>query len=207
MKKIMITLFVLAFVLVSYAQTKIAIKAGYNYSFARVYFNDIKQPSDSKNGYGIGILFKAPIEGVVHFSPYIAFNSRGFVIRPLADTFKKAEFSIQYIDFVPALSFDLPTGGNSFDISVGPVFGFTSFGHQKVTNNNDVTTSKKLTFGYGSYGWIDIGLSGSLGYHMKKVFFEAGYFLGLANINNDESNIPQNIRNRMVSLNIGYYIK
>jgi hypothetical protein len=42
---------------------------------------------------------------------------------------------------------------------------------------------------------------------MKKTFIETSYYLGLANINNQEETDGRNIRHRMLSLSIGYYFK
>ena len=108
---------------------------------------------------------------------------------------------------MPSLSVDFPKGDNVFVLSLGPDFGFTNFGKIKTTDINNVTTNEKLKFGFGSIGWFDLGLNASVGYHMKKIFVEAGYMYGLASINNNEETDLRNIRNRMLSLNIGYYFR
>ena len=189
------------------AQVKIAAKAGWNYSTARAIYNGVKQPTDFSFGYGAGVLVKVPFEGVLHFSPSVMVNKRGFILKPLSGTNKTEQYSITYLDLVPSLSVDFPHKDKSFVISLGPDFGFTNFGKIKATDNNNVTTTQKLKFGYGEFGWFDLGLNASVGYHMKKVFVEVGYMCGLASINNNEENDQRNIRNRMLNLNIGYYFR
>jgi hypothetical protein len=189
------------------AQVKLAIKGGYNLTTARALYAGAKQPSDFTSGYGLGALLKMPFDGVLHFSPSVMVNKKGFIIKPIAGTNKKEQYAITYVDLIPALSVDFEKGNNSFVISLGPVISLTNFGKLKTTDNNGVTTSQKIKFGYGNLGWFDIGLNASIGYHIKKVFVELGYTNGLASINNNEELDQRNIRNRMISLNIGYYFK
>lgn len=207
MKKIIIAITLLAFYQCSIAQTKIAIKGGYNYSTAKVSYNAVKQPVEAVHGFGLGVQFKAEFDGILHFSPYVQINSRGFIIKPLSGPYKKIQNTIQYLDIVPALSLDFKKGTNAFVISFAPVGSLTNFGREKKTDLNNVTTSSKMSFGYDGTGWFDLGANFSLGYHFKKTFIEAGYYLGLANINNNSEFDGINIRNRMISLNLGYYFK
>lgn len=198
---------VLIFPLLSFAQVKIAVKGGYSYAFAKASYNAKQQKVEGKHGFNLGVLFKANFEAPLHFSPYIQFSSRGFIIKPDTGSIKKVENSIQYIDIVPALSVDFPKGNGSFVISGGPVLGITNFGKEKTTDKNNVTQSSSMSFGYGGYGWFDLGIAGSIGYHVKKIFVEANYQLGLTNINNLSEFDGRNIKNRAISLNIGYYLK
>ena len=80
--KIFMRLFICTFFLfftynTSPAQTKIAVKGGATFSTARVYVGSEKQDTKINAGYGMGILFKVPFEGVLHFSPWVAYNRRG----------------------------------------------------------------------------------------------------------------------------------
>lgn len=189
------------------AQVKIAVKAGWNYSSARAVYSDVKQSTDFISGYGIGAMAKVPFDGVLHFSPSIMINKRGFIVKPTTGNNKTEQYSITYLDLVPSLSFDFANKSNAFVIGIGPDFGFTNFGKLKVTDINNVTSSQKIKFGYENLGWFDLGMNASVGYHMKKIFVEVNYLLGLASINNNEENDQRNIRNRMLSLNIGFYFR
>jgi hypothetical protein len=189
------------------AQVKIAAKGGWNYASAAAVYAGVKQPASYVSGYGIGVLLKVPFEGVLHFSPSVMLNKRGFIVEPIKAANKKEQYSITYIDIIPSLSVDFPVKTNSFVISLGPDFGFTNFGKIKATDSTNKSYSQKLKFGFTDYGWLDMGLTASIGYHTKKVFVEAGYLLGLVSINNNEETDLRSIRNRMFSLNIGYYFK
>ena len=148
-----------------------------------------------------------PFDGILHFSPSVMINKRGFIIKPLTGNNKTEQYSIIYLDLAPSLSADFPHGDNSFVISLGPDFAFTNFGRLKATDYNNVTSSEKLKFGYLSYGWFVMDLNACIGYHMKKKFVEAAYMHGLASINNNEEIDQRNIRNRMLDMNIGYFFK
>jgi len=189
------------------AQVKVAVKGGWNFSTAKAVYSDVKQPTGFSYGYGVGLLAKVPFDGVLHFSPSVMINKRGFIVKPLTGGNKTEQYSITYLDLMPSLSVDFPNGDKSLAISFGPVFGFTNFGKIKATDNNNVTTTQKLKFGFGDLGWFDLGVNASVGYQVKKVFVEVGYMYGLASINNNEENDHRNIRNRMLSLNIGYYFR
>ena len=71
-----------------------------------------------------------------------------------------------------------------------------------------ITTSNKMHFSTSNdYGLFDFGLHTSLGYHFNKLFVELAYQYGFASINNNEEHDKRNIRNRTLSLNLGYTIK
>ncbi|MBS1512627.1 MAG: PorT family protein [Bacteroidetes bacterium] len=207
MKKIGIGVLATLFIHLVQAQVKLAAKAGWTMSTARAMYNGIKQPTDYVVGFSAGAMAKIPFDGVLHFSPSVTINKRGFVVKPINGPNAKEQYTITYLDLVPSLSFDFPNKENSFVISFGPDFGFTNFGHSKITDAGGMTSSQKMTFGFTNWGWFDLGLTAGAGYHMKKIFIEAGYLHGLASINNNEENDQRNIRNRMFSVSIGYYFR
>ena len=189
------------------AHTKIAIKAGANMSTARVYQYDEQQESDYISGYGIAILFKAPFEGLLHFSPTLGYNRRGYTYTPKSGTITEYTNTIHYFDMAPMLSFDFPLGENSFVIAAGPHISFAMAGTEKTISGTTSSTSKMNFDLSKDYGFIDLGLTGSIGFHMKKFLVEAGYQLGLTNINNNVETDFRNIQNRMISFQLGYYFK
>ena len=190
------------------AQVKIGVKGAWNYASAKAVYTGAKQSAGYTNGFGIGGMAKIPFDGPLHFSPSVMINRRGFIINnPAGSTNKKEQYGITYLDLIPALSADFEKGDNAFAITAGPVFGFTNFGNSKITDNSGVTATKKMKFGYNNYGWFDLGLNGSISYRFNKIIIEAGYYLGLANINNNEENDGRNMQHRAASLGIGYYFK
>ena len=189
------------------AQTHILVRGGFNYSTGRVYYNDVKQPVDFIPGGNIGLQLKTAFDGLLHFSPYIGYSSRGFLIKSDQNT-DKIRNLIHYIDIAPLLSVHIPANKtNKFVISAGPVAGFAIAGTEKKTIAG-VTSSSKMKFSTtGNYGYFDFGLQAGMGYHFKKFFVEAAYQYGFVSINNEEERDKRNIRNRNFCLNIGYYIK
>lgn len=215
MKKIyLLVIFALSIIFVS-AQTKIAVKAGWNVSTARVhYINDlngvdIKQPTNYKNGFGIAVLFKTHFDDVLHFSPSIGYNMRGYIYRPTYGDTTKYDNTIHYIDIIPALSADFPVGErkNTLVLSAGPQLGIAISGTEKITTASGTTSKKMKISTDGEYGLFDLGFSYGLGFHTPKLFVEAAYLMGFANINNDVELDKRNIRNRMLSLSLGYYLR
>ena len=222
MNKNLVLLF-LFFISVSvHAQIKLAIKGGPNFSTAKIIHIDevtsagTKQPSGSLTGYGLGLMLDVPFDGKLHFMPSLSFNSRGFWFHPTYSDTSKVETSIKYIDINPSFSVNFNTGKkNSFAIFAGPELSFALSGKEKNTQAG-ITTSKSITISNtNDYGTFDLGISTGIQYRTKKFIFEAAYQLGLANINNNidikqtppVSNYKLDIKNRMLSLNIGYFIK
>lgn len=208
MKKYILAIALCIVSVTAFAQTKVAIKGGYTYSTAKVSQYEIAKPSGYNSGYGLGVLFKAPFDGYLHFSPCIMYNRRGFNYKQQSTPDSAFSNTIHYLDIVPALSIDFPTGKQSaFVLSAGFNISVGIAGTEKLTANG-VTTSKKMNFDISSnYGLFDLGLNTSVGYHFEKFLIEAGYNLGLADINNQHDKDGRNIRNRMLSFSIGYYFK
>lgn len=188
-------------------KTKIAIKGGVNMSTARVYQNDVKLDTKSITGYGIGFLFNIPFEGKLHFSPSLAYNKRGYIYTPKSGTITEYQNSIHYFDIVPNLSLYIPVGKNFIAISAGPHLSVALAGNEKTSTSTGSSSSKMIFSLSGNYGFIDLGTGAALGFHTKKIVVEAAFQLGLANINNNVEADFRNIRNRMLSLQVGYYLK
>lgn len=192
---------------VATAQTKLAIRAGFNYSTARASTNSIKKSTAFVPGANIAIQLKTAFDGPLHFSPYIAYSTRGFIIKEDNAAGDKVQAFIQYFDIAPVLSLDFPTGANnSFSVAAGPLAGLALAGTEKTTLNS-TTTSRKIKFSTEKgYGLFDLGLHTSVSFRFNKLFVELAYQYGFANINNEQSD-KKNIRNRTFSLNLGYYFR
>jgi Outer membrane protein beta-barrel domain len=188
------------------AQVKIAIKAGPTFSTAKVSLNGVKQASSFKPGASLGVQCDVPFDGALHFSPYIAYNTLGAKTNYKL-TGANTQTTLHYLQLAPGVSFHFNVAKtNVFVFGFSPVLGLTKFGRQKTTIAG-VTTKEKIKFGYEGIGWFDLGLAGSVGYHFKKMFVEVNYYDGLTNINNNEQFDGINIRNKMLNLNVGYYLR
>lgn len=193
---------------ISFSQVRVAVRGGYNHSSAKVKYSAVDQPTGYKPGFNVGIQAKVPFEPPLYFSPFISYSLRGYTISPLSGTIQKSETSIHYIDVAPLLSYVIKTGNqNHFTISAGPLAGLAFSGKEKITEAG-VTTSSNIKFNLsGSYGYYDLAIYSSVGYHFNRVFIEAAYQHGITSINNEEEFDGRNIQHRLFSVNVGYYIK
>lgn len=207
MKFYLVFIFSLFLALFAHSQTQLAIRGGFNYSTARVTFQDIRQPVGFVPGGNFGIQLRTVFDGMLHFAPIVAYSMKGYVIK--SDTSSnKTRNLIHYIDLAPQLSIDIALKNNNrLIIGAGPVASLAIAGTEKNTING-ITTSSKMKFStVNSYGLFDMGLQGSIGYHFKKLFLEAAYQYGFMSINNNEEKDKKNLRNRVISLNMGYYFQ
>jgi Outer membrane protein beta-barrel domain len=208
MKKIITFFAAVCSIIFVTAQVKIGVKGAWNYAGTKAVYTDVSQSSGRISGFGVGAMAKVPFDGVLHFSPSVMINNRGFIVNnPSSGTNKKEQYSFTYLDLIPALSAEFENGDNAFSITAGPVIGFTNFGKLKATDSAGKTGTQNLKFGYGAYGWFDLGFTGSLGYRFNKVQIDAGYYLGLANINNNKETDGRNLQHRVITVSIGYYFK
>ena len=208
MKHLVIIAVLLLSVLATKAQTRIAIKGGYNHSSARIHINDVKQPTGSIPGFNLGVQLKAAFEPPLHFTALLSYNMRGYSLPLTNSDTQKIETRFHNINLAPLLSYDIAAGKNGhITLTTGPMAGLALSGTQKITEAG-VTRSSKMIFSTSSnYGLFDLAIYNSIGYHFDKFFVEASYHLGFVSINNNEEFDKTNIKNRGLGLSIGYYIK
>jgi hypothetical protein len=208
MKHLFISAMMLIIVFTVHAQTRIAIKGGYNHSTARIHINDVSQPTGFIPGVNVGVQLKAGFEPPLHFTGLISYNMRGYSLSPLSGSIEKVETRFHNINVAPMLSYDIATGNhNHISLTTGPMAGFAFSGTQKTTEAG-VTSSSKMIFSTASnFSPFDLAIYNSIGYHLDKVFIEASYHLGFVSINNNEEFDKTNIKNRGFGLSLGYYIK
>ena len=190
------------------AQTRIAIKGGYNHSTAKVKVDNITQPTGFMPGINLGMQLKTSFEPPLHFTALVYYNLRGFSVTPLNGTVQKIETHLHYINLAPLLTYDIATDEqHHLSLSTGPMAGFAFSGTQKITEAG-VTSSSKIKFSTSdNYGLFDLAVYNSIGYHFNKMFIEASYYWGFVSINNNEETDKTNIKNRGFGLSLGYYIK
>lgn len=190
-----------------HAQTKLSVKTGFNYSTARAYTGQLKQSTGFMPGANLGIQLNTVFEGLLHFTPSVSYQNRGFVINNKSNNSKTSNF-IHYVDLAPLLSIFVKTGKkHSLSISAGPVASLAIAGTEKTTINGSSSTQKMKFSTTNNYGLFDFSLLAGAGFHLKKWYLEANYYHGLANINNNVSRDFRNIRNRTINISLGYYLK
>ncbi|MEO6490269.1 MAG: porin family protein [Ferruginibacter sp.] len=192
---------------ISQAQTRLAVKGGFNYSTARAYYNSVKQSTGYVAGANFRIQAETIFEGRLYFTPSISYNSRGYVIRADSNRNDENRSIIHYGSIAPLLSFHFGDPGKSLFLTAGPILGVAISGREKIKVNNITATSKMKFTTTSEYGLFDLGLYGALGYKIKAISVEAGYYFGFASINNNEELDKRNIRNRSFNITLGYYFK
>ncbi len=199
---LMITLFAAT------AQTRLAVKAGYNHNTARIHIRDVEQPTGSQPGINLGLQVKADFEPPLHFTGLMSYNMRGFTLKPLTGDTNKLETKTHYLNLAPLLSYDIATRKTQhITLTAGPMAGLGISGTQKITRGGVVNSSKMNFSTSANYGLFDLAIYSSVGYHFNKVFLEASYYLGFVSINNNEETDRTNIKNRGLGLSLGYYLR
>lgn len=197
------------YVAVGFSQTRFAVRAGMNMTTARIRYAGVTKDNGFTAGPHIGLQLDTEFEGPLHFSPFIAFNQRGYVVSRVNDSISEIRNTIRYIDLAPLVSyhFSKSNRGKSFYLIGGPVFGMAIGGKEKTTLRG-VSQSKNMEFSLtGSYGYFDLSMLGGAGMRFNRWFVETNYLFGLGNINNDVRQDKRNIQNRSIGIHFGYYFR
>lgn len=175
---------------------------------AEARYAGIRQNESFRPGIHAAVQLETEFEGQLRFAPMIAYNQRGFVIKPLADSVSRVENRIHYADIAPLLRYELGArnSGSKFYLTAGPVMGL-AFSGKETRTVNGLTESERMKFSLtGNYGFVDMSMYGGFGWKTKKWFAEASYLYGLGNINNSVRRDGRNIQNRSLGIHIGYYL-
>ena len=189
-----------------FAQTNFAIKGGPNTSTALVSVNGANQQANFINGFNAGVQLETFFDHQLYFTPSIMYSSRGFGYTGIADTAYK--YKLGYIDINPTLVFYLNKKHkeNGFAILAGPYISVAANGKNTTTTNNS-STSQSLAFNFVSgISLVDLGVNGGFRWKIHRLYLEALYQHGFANINNDYAIDGKNYQNRMICFNIGYFL-
>ena len=191
----------------AHSQTHIGVEAGYTSSTARIVVNNIKQKSGYRNGFATAVLVDVPFEGKIHFTSSIGYQRTGYQAFYDSGSIKYTENNIHFISFSAGLSLNFPVGKKStFIIGFAPVLSTPFSGKEKSIYRNDSVSNDKLIFAFGDYGVFDLGLKGNIGFKVKNILLDIGWFEGLTNLDTNEANL-RNIRDRIFSFSIGYFFK
>ncbi|HSZ72815.1 MAG TPA: porin family protein, partial [Cytophagaceae bacterium] len=181
--------FVLALSTASYAQGIIGPKIGMSLSRAK----DTKVPSGSTaNTYTTlltpqaGIMFNARLGDVISLRPEILYSQRGFKTSQ-GSTNYTARFS--YVEIPFNVVGGIPAGPGKVEIFAGAAAGYL-FGGKVTGGTTDYTIKgadqpqpQQANDKSAYYNYLNISLNFGLGYNYKGLVFQAGYNLGLSNIN------------------------
>lgn len=190
------------------AQTRIALRAGYNHNTASIHHKGAEQPTGYVPGVHVGLQVKTAFEPPLHFTGLVAYNRRGFTLTPLYGDSQRVETRIHNLNLAPLLSYDIATRKNQhLTLTAGPMAGIAFSGSQEITEGGETRSSKMKFSTSANYGFFDLAIYSGIGYHFNKVFIEASYHLGFVSINNNEEKDGTNIKNRGLNVSLGYYFR
>jgi hypothetical protein len=188
------------------AQVKFAISAGYNHNTARIHKNNVLQQTGDVPGANVNFRVETDFEAPLYFSGMIGYSMRGYEYKSRPDSTIKT--NIHYVDIAPMFNYHIKTGNKNYiNLFAGPLVGLAISGKQKI-NYNGETVSEPMKFSLsGYYGLANVAVQSGIAFHFDKWFIEGLYHLGVNSINNEEETDQTNIKNRGISLNIGYWLR
>ena len=186
---------------------RFGLKAGVNYSNARVYDSATKISSGYKAGATFGAMADFEFDGPLHFTPSIMYSMKGYSFKPIKGTRQEISTTFHYLELGAILSFNIPAIHKGFALNAGPTASFAFSGKEKITENG-VTNTSDIGFSLvKDYGFYDMGMFMGASYSFQKWMLQAGYQLNFININNNAETDQLNIRNRTLSLTFGYFLR
>ena len=221
MKKLFLSLAVIAATISVNAQNKIGLQAGTTFSTYNEEFpNNVERKSDSKFGFTVGALADIDFGNSVSFRPELNFIQKGGEQKysPNANTKFQEELTLNYIQISPNFVYNFKAGMGQFFIGVGPELSFGLGGKSKselVTTGTTTTTSasetdvkfdsKKNAGGVRHLKSVDYGANALLGYKFNNgLFLSGGYTAGLNNLSNEDNS---SFKTGGINLKIGYMFK
>jgi Outer membrane protein beta-barrel domain len=190
------------------AQIHWAIKAGAQISGAGYKRAGEKITTNTVTGFNAGILGKIYFDDKVAFVTGFIYSSKGYKVKTLpGDTLKT--YRLNYTEIPVMVQFDLSkTRGQGFYCKAGPSVGIGVSGKETYTGMSGMKVKNKVVLSMtGNHlGVFDASLNAALGYADSKRFFaEMAYAYGIGNINNNPDG--PNIKSRVLSLSVGYFLR
>lgn len=190
------------------AQIQWAVKAGIQAGNAGYKRDGEKISTQIVAGFNAGILAKVYFDDKVAFVTGLQYSAKGYKVKTLpGDTLKT--YRLNYADIPVMVQFDLSVKrGRGFYCKAGPALGIGIYGREMYTGRNGAQERNKaiLSVTGNHFGMFDASLNAAVGYATASKFFaELGYAYGIGNINNDPAG--PNIKTRLLSLSVGYFLR
>lgn len=213
-----ISLLVIAFTAIIFnanAQTdckkiKFGVKAGLNLANIAQNFKNSEEESDTKNlvGFSFGGIVKYELNEKMEIQSGLMLSRKGCKT-DYKDEWESSEdkMKVTWLE----IPFNLAYKINNFQIYAGPYMAFGLSGKyesEESEGDNTISYSNDLKFGNSDSDDIkgfDYGLNLGLGYQTGNLLFNAGYSIGLVNLNSDDSNNDYKISNRVINLSVSYF--
>lgn len=195
-----------------FAQVRVGLFAGPQFTSARYTVKDTKQPTDSKMGPMAGALLKVPFDNQLYFSPAVYYSLKGYSVTLQQSVFPPSAKAlnnstrIHTVEFAPLLQFDFSTKPSHFFIKGGPAADFALMGKEKFdTTTLGKSVERDMVFSFADYGRITASLNLHLGYEWANGFFVfAHYAHGVGSLNNADGG-PK-INHRVGGISLGYFL-
>lgn len=212
MKKIVIYSVALLCCINAIGQSKFGILGGVHGSSALYAIKNVKQPTDFKLGFHMGVDCKIPFENRLTFVPALSYSMMGYKVTFNQPSYppdllaKDNDTRMHEIDVDALLQYDITKTADHFFIRSGPSFNFIVSGQEKYTLSTGETIDRNMKFSVtNGYGRYLAGIIAQAGYETSRgVTICAQYMQQLMSMNNELEG--PNIRNRMVGITVGYFL-
>ena len=205
-------LFSLAFILnlTVQSQVQIGLLAGPQTTTARYSIQSIKQSTNNKYSFQLGLNCKVPFDNNLFFAPQIFYSLKGYKATftqyayPPDATATDNNTTIHTLELAALLEVDFSKKPGHLFFRVGPSLDFQLFGREKFHLLNGEYISRQMKYGFTEYGHYAANAIVQLGYENARGFtFYLHYGFGLTNISNVDEG--PNIRHRVIGISFGQY--
>ena len=210
MKKVILSLAIVAISTMSFAQT-IGVQVGGNLastSYKTDNSGGATLSTKSKLGFIIGVVGEVPIASSLSFRPELNFIQKGL---KLTQGTSEATSTLNYLELPLNIVYNTEAGSGKFFFGAGPSIGFGLSGTDKSTEGSNVTstgvkfdgkTDAEANDNKDHLKAIDFGFNLLAGYKFENgLFANIGYAFGLNNIS-PENGVSQ--KNSGLCLKVGY---
>ena len=212
MKKIVMYSVALLCYINAISQSQLGILGGVHASSALYAIKNVKQPTDFKFGFHLGVDYKIPFENRLTFVPTLSYSMMGYKATFNQPSYppdllaKDNDTRMHEIDVDALLQYDITKKSDHFFLRAGPSFNFILSGHEKYNLSTGETIDRNMKFSVTSgYGRYLAGIVAQVGYETSRgITIYAQYMQQLMSMNNELEG--PSIRNRMVGITVGKFL-
>ncbi len=201
-KQILIAAFAILSISAFAQETTFGVKAGVNFSSIG---GDDTEEIDGRTGFHVGGLAEIMFTDQFGIQPELLYSMQGATSEDTPSGISiKEELKLDYLTLPVLAKYKFTPGWN---LHLGPQIGFllNAKNESEVFYEGETESESEDLKDYVSS--IDFGLSGGFGYELDMgVFFDARYYLGLSDINDDNEELDSDysVHNNVIQLSVGY---
>jgi hypothetical protein len=192
------------------SQVQIGVLAGLQATTARYSVQGVKQSTNNKYGFQLGLNCKVPFDNNLFFAPQIFYSLIGYKATftqyayPPDATAIDNNTTIHTLELAPLLEVDFSNKPRHLFFRGGPSLDFQLFGREKFHLLNGDYTNRQMKYGFTEYGHYAANAVAQFGFENATGFtVYLNYSFGLTNISNVDGG--PNIRHRLIGISIGQY--